>query len=60
MSGRGFVVSGGLPLTEIGETAAVAEARGYSTFWITVLAGRTDPVAALSAALVATRSTCHA
>lgn len=54
MSERGFVVSGGLSLQEIARTAAQAEVHGYSTFWITVLAGQTDPVAALSAALSAT------
>jgi len=34
--------------------AAAAEAGGYTSFWITVLAGRTEPAAVLGAALGAT------
>jgi alkanesulfonate monooxygenase SsuD/methylene tetrahydromethanopterin reductase-like flavin-dependent oxidoreductase (luciferase family) len=51
---RGFVCSGALPLTEIADTAAEAEALGYTSLWITVLRGTTDPGAALNAALGAT------
>jgi alkanesulfonate monooxygenase SsuD/methylene tetrahydromethanopterin reductase-like flavin-dependent oxidoreductase (luciferase family) len=51
---RGFVCSGALPLAEIADTAAEAEALGYSSLWITVLRGTTDPAAVLDAALGAT------
>jgi alkanesulfonate monooxygenase SsuD/methylene tetrahydromethanopterin reductase-like flavin-dependent oxidoreductase (luciferase family) len=52
--GRGFVASGALPVEEIAATAAAAERLGYSTFWVTVLAGKTMPEVAMTEALAAT------
>jgi len=51
MSGRGFACSGGCSLGEISRAAREAEDAGYSSLWVTVLAGTTDPAAVLGAAL---------
>jgi alkanesulfonate monooxygenase SsuD/methylene tetrahydromethanopterin reductase-like flavin-dependent oxidoreductase (luciferase family) len=51
---RGFAVSGALGVDVIAEFARRAEVSGYSTFWVTVLAGRADPIDLLSAATDAT------
>ena len=51
--GRGFACSGTLAVSEIADTAAEAEALGYTSLWITVLRGITDPATVLEAALEA-------
>jgi alkanesulfonate monooxygenase SsuD/methylene tetrahydromethanopterin reductase-like flavin-dependent oxidoreductase (luciferase family) len=51
----GFACSGALAASEIADTAAEAEALGYTSLWITVLRGITDPAAVLEAALGASR-----
>lgn len=55
MQQPGFACSGRLALRDIKATAAEAESLGYGSVWITVLAGITDPAAALDAALEATQ-----